>query len=85
MAQIPGTNIGAPIVPGTEADEFPTHIDKYGAGGYRAVAATADLDAIPVARRRPGMIVLVLATNQDWVLAPDGITWLENFVDGGNF
>jgi hypothetical protein len=85
MAQIRGTNIGAPIVPGTETDEFPTHIDRYGAGGYRAVATLADLNSISVARRRPGMIVLVLDTNQHWVLSPDGTTWLENFIDGGSF
>jgi hypothetical protein len=41
MTLIRGTNVGAPVVPGAEADQFPTHIDKYGAGGYRAVTNTA--------------------------------------------
>lgn len=85
MGTIRGTNIGAPIVPGAEEDEFPTHIDKYGAGGYRAVANAADLNAIPVARRSPGMVVLVLENKTYWVLAADGTTWVEDVVDGGNF
>lgn len=85
MSTIRGTNIGAPVVPGAEADEFPTHIDKYGSGGYRAVATQADLAGIPVARRRPGMIVLVLDTRQYWLLADNLTTWVEDVVDGGNF
>jgi hypothetical protein len=85
MGVIRGTNVGAPIVPGAEEDEFPTHIDKYGAGGYRAVAYAADLNTIPVARRRPGMVVLVLENKTYWVLAPDGTTWIEDTLDGGNF
>lgn len=85
MTFIRGTNVGAPIVPGAEEDEFPTHIDKYGAGGYRAVATTADLNTIPVARRRPGMVVLVLENKTNWVLSADGTTWLEEIIDGGSF
>jgi len=85
MTFIRGTNVGAPIVPGAEADQFPTHIDKYGSGGYRAVDTYADLEAIPVARRRAGMVVLVLQTKQQWVLSDNMVTWLEHIVDGGNF
>lgn len=85
MTFIRGTNVGAPIVPGAENDQFPTHIDKYGSGGYRAVDAAADLTTIPVARRRPGMVVLVLETKQQWVLADDLTTWMEYVLDGGNF
>lgn len=85
MTFIRGTNVGAPIVPGAEEDQFPTHIDKYGSGGYRAVASMTDLNAIPVARRRAGMVVLVLENKQEWVLADDLTTWLEYVLDGGNF
>lgn len=85
MAVIPGTNIGAPIVPGADADQFPTHIDKYGSGGYRAVVNTAARDAIPVARRQAGMLVLVIETQQTWVLGDNLTTWVEQVLDGGNF
>ena len=85
MSAIRGTNVGAPIVPGAEADQFPTHIDKYGSGGYRAVLNNAARDAIPVARRQAGMVVLVTETQQSWVLADDLITWIEQVLDGGNF
>jgi hypothetical protein len=85
MSAIRGTNVGAPIVPGAEADQFPTHIDKYGAGGYRAVLNNAARDAIPVARRQAGMVVLVTETQQSWVLSDDLTTWVEQVLDGGNF
>jgi len=85
MTIILGTNIGAPIVPGAEADQFPTHIDKYGSGGYRAVANNAERDAIPMDRRRAGMVVLVIETQQSWALSANLTTWLEQVIDGGNF
>jgi len=85
MSAIRGTNVGAPIVPGAEADQFPTHIDKYGSGGYRAVLNNAARDAIPVARRQAGMVVLVTETQQSWVLSDDLTTWIEQVLDGGNF
>ena len=85
MAVILGTNIGAPVVPGADADQFPTHIDKYGSGGYRAVTTAAVRDAIPVPRRQAGMVVLVIETQQTWVLSDDLTTWLEQVIDGGNF
>ena len=85
MALIRGTNLGAPVVPGADADQFPTHIDKYGAGGYRAVTNTAARDAIPLARRQAGMVVLVIETQQTWVLADNLTTWVEQVLDGGNF
>lgn len=85
MTGINGTNIGAPIVPGAEADQFPTHIDKYGSGGYRAVANVDERDAIPMARRRAGMVVFVIETQQSWVLSANLTTWLEQVLDGGNF
>ncbi|NBR22964.1 MAG: hypothetical protein EBU08_04090 [Micrococcales bacterium] len=85
MAGLQGTNIGAPIVPGADTDEFPTHIDIYGRGGYRSVATQAELVAIPVARRRSGMVVLVLESQQPWILGDDLVTWREQIIDGGNF
>lgn len=85
MATLSGTNIGAPVVPGADTDEFPTHIDTYGRGGYRSVALQAELATIPLPRRRSGMVVLVLESQQPWILGDDLTTWREQVIDGGNF
>jgi hypothetical protein len=87
MALIPGTNIAAPIVPGSTDDVFPTHDAQYGRGGYRAVANITERDAIPAERRSAGMVVFTTATNLNWVLNSDLTTWrsstpaLENLQD----
>lgn len=59
MSDIPGTNVAAPIVPFTTDDPYPTHHDQYGCGGWRGVANTAEMNAIPQERRRDGMAVYV--------------------------
>ena len=35
--ELKGTNIYAPIVPGTDEDKYPTHYSKYGKGGFKCV------------------------------------------------
>lgn len=87
MDNIPGTNIFAPVVPFTATDEYPTHDEKYGKGGYRAVADIAARDAIPAARRSLGMVVRTMDTNINWILT-GGLTdsdWVEESLDGGTF
>lgn len=84
-----GINLGAPILPATEEDIFPTHDASYGKGGYRAVADTATRNAIPAERRSAGMLVRTLDTNKNWVLGTDLTTWTEETstisLDGGSF
>lgn len=65
-------------------DIYPTHIDSLGKGGYRSVQTTAGLDSIPILRRRYGMKVRVNATNLEYLLGPDLLTWLvpKMTVDG---
>ena len=43
-----GNQISAPIVPGDDANVYPTHIDKLGAGGYIGVPDTTTRNNIPV-------------------------------------
>ena len=78
MALIPGTNVAAPIVPGSTDDVFPTHDAQYGRGGYRAVANVTERDAIPAERRSAGMAVRTNDTNANWVLNADLTTWRSN-------
>ena len=62
-----GINLGAPILPATEEDVFPTHDARYGKGGYRAVDSTSALTSIPAARRDYGMLVHVRQNNLNFV------------------
>lgn len=57
MADLKGVQVGSVIVPTSDADTYPTHDDKYGAGGYRSVANATERNQIPAARRKRGMLV----------------------------
>ena len=59
MAEIKGTNVASKIVPYTDSDEYATHDEKYGVGGYRTVDSVSEMNAIPAARRKEGMLVYV--------------------------
>lgn len=59
MTQNVGTLVIAPIVPNDSEDTYPTHIDTYGKGGWVAVADMDERDAIPIDRRKVGMVVHV--------------------------
>lgn len=59
MANINGTNVAAKIVPFTTDDSYATHDEQYGVGGYRTVASVTEMNNIPSARRKEGMLVNV--------------------------
>ena len=42
-SKLAGTNIIAKIVPFADTDEYPTHDEKYGLGGYRTIEAEGDI------------------------------------------
>jgi hypothetical protein len=75
-----GTNIGAPIVPGSDRDSYPTHDEKYGLGGYRSVEDAQERDSIPLERRKEGMIVRTNSDGREWVLLNDLETWSLNLI-----
>ncbi len=76
-----GTNVSSPIVPFTSDDEFPTHDAKYGKGGFRAVATTAERDAITTYRKDPGMFVYVIEEQKLYVYRNNA--WVEWSSGGG--
>ena len=86
--QVPGTKVTAPIVPNDLRDEYPTHIDKYGKGGYRVVATKGERDSIKSSLRDIGMLVHVKAADSTFRLTanpafPDDVTqatWV-NWID----
>lgn len=59
MADIKGTNVASKIVPYTTSDNYATHDEEYGRGGYRAVNTVDEMNAIPADRRKEGMLVYV--------------------------
>jgi hypothetical protein len=75
MAKIQGTNVIAPIVPFDTTDVHPSHEARYGKGGYRTVATTAERNAITSARREAGMLVYVTDDETIYSLNADLTTW----------
>ena len=59
MADLKGTNVPSKIVPYTTSDNYATHDEEYGVGGYRTVDSVSEMNAIPAARRKEGMLVYV--------------------------
>jgi hypothetical protein len=57
MDQIQGVNIAAPVVPYTTGDVYPTHLARWGKGGYRTVADITERDSIMPQRLEMYMIV----------------------------
>jgi len=77
VSEIKGTNVIGPVVPFDTTDTHASHLAKYGQGGYRTAADTAERDAIPAARREAGMLVYVTAANTIYKLGVDLTTWAE--------
>lgn len=74
-APIPGQRVTGPIVPSDTADTYPTHYDAYGSGGYRSVADELAKEAIPTARRTPGMMVHVRSSGAIYILSSNLTDW----------
>lgn len=85
-AQIPGTMpVSGPIAPYSLTNTYPTHISKYGKGGFVTVANTAERDAFPAERREAGMMIAV-AGGGTFQLSPDLTNWAQTLtVDARNF
>lgn len=71
MSNLPGTNVTSTIVPFTEGDDYATHDERYGKGGYRAVADKTARNSIKPDRRNIGMAVRTTDDNILWVLTSD--------------
>lgn len=69
MAALSGTNVAAPVLPFDDRDVFPTHDDRYGAGGFRVCTTQAERDAISPQRRKLGMWVHCLDSGTVFTLA----------------
>lgn len=77
MAELLGINLAGSIVPFTTEDTFATHLAKFGKGGWRSVADTAERDGITADRREAGMAVYVVAEKKLYILADDLTSWTE--------
>lgn len=72
--QIEGTQITSPVVPNDIRDDYPTHIDSLGFGGYRVVTDITQRDGIKPSRRVKGMLVYVQSDSTMYQLG-DGDAW----------
>jgi hypothetical protein len=82
-----GTLLVACLMPYWSTDEYATHDEIYGAGGYRSVADLAARNSITVERRRPGMLVDVRSEGENGVvyrLQADLQTWTVFATGGGD-
>ena len=75
--ELKGTNIYAPIVPGTDEDKYPTHDSKYGKGGYKEVSTLEERDSLPEERLRVGCKVYVVSEGKEFHYKGDG-EWEES-------
>jgi len=81
-ARLPGVRVTDRIVPSYDTDTYPTHDEKYGRGGYRAVASTNEMWAIPAQRRAPGMLVYVTNNGTTYRLGTDLSTFSPVAIGG---
>jgi hypothetical protein len=84
MSEIQGTNVAAAVVPFTTDDKYPTHVDKYGRGGWRGVGTYAELNLIPAERRVDGMAIFVRDTGLVYIYTQSTDTF-DVFVNFKNF
>lgn len=68
MAKIPGVPITGQIVPTDTNDNYATHSDEYGKGGYRSITDVDARNNIPNERRKLGMKVYCIAEDQHFIL-----------------
>lgn len=73
MSLIPGTNIPGSIAPFDTSDDYGTHNEAFGIGGWRSVDNIVDRDAITSSRRVVGMPVYVRSEDTTYQLV-GGIT-----------
>lgn len=79
MPPIPNTvQVTGPVAPTKESDEYPTHYDYYGSGGYRSVQTITDRNNISHDRRREGMLCRVINESNVYVLdgGIDDVNWV---------
>ena len=68
MARLVGTRIIQPLVPNDSLDNYPTHKESYGEGGYKSVSDLTERDLIPVERQKIGMAVYIVEFNCIYIL-----------------
>lgn len=75
--QISGTQITSSIVPNDLQDNYATHVDTFGFGGYRVIPTITARDAIKSSRKIEGMLVYVTADDKIYKLETLPNTWIE--------
>lgn len=80
--ELKGTNIYAPIVPGTDEDKYPTHYSRYGKGGFKCVRTLVERDTIPADRLEVPTLCYVF--DEDLFFVWDGTNWNDKEMGGAD-
>ncbi len=59
-------------------EDYPTHEDTDGKGGYMCVANYTERNAIPTSKREIGMVVFVSSVSEEFILDPNLSTWISS-------
>lgn len=85
MASIPGSvRMGGFVAPSDDTDTYAVQDEFYNRGGYRTVADLVERDAITADRRKLGMLVFVMDTQQLFTLLNgiDNADWVLSVIGG---
>ncbi len=80
-----GVKVIAPVITNSASDEYPTHIDSLGMGGFMSVTSLTLRNNIPALRRKKGMMVFVTETDQLFQLrgGTDNSNWVTLSLSAG--
>ncbi len=89
MTRLIGTRIIQPLVPNDSLDNYPTHTEGYGQGGYKSVSGLVERDLIPIERQKIGMAVYVISNRYIYILLEvssnlDDNSWTVLQTSGGS-
>lgn len=83
MSELNGTNVPSKIVPYTSNDNYATHDEEYGRGGFRSVSTVTEMNNIPSRRRKEGMLVHI-TSDETYYKLKNGTFVKEEFGGGSS-
>ena len=70
--------VTAPVVPNRTTDQYPTHYDLLGYGGYMSFRTKLERDNLPRLRRKAGMMAYVVETDSTYILENNLTNWIRS-------
>ena len=76
--------ITAPLTTNSPTDQYPTHFDSLGNGGYISFGNFTERNNLPKLRRKRGMIAYVAESDSLYILSDDDLSTWRGFAKGKN-